>query len=401
MSKNAETQTQELKAKSTSYYSVPIELVIINDELNGRIEPITDADIDRMVNSILEVGQLQPCVVRKDGDFYNLAFGFTRAKAVKRINERKLTEEPLLLKCISARMTDEEALRRNIAENTHRNATTCIDDAHNQQALRDQGMNNTEIAKFYGISNSKVTEYAKLLDLSEKHQMLVHRGKLAKSAAILLLTSACPPERYDEVLKEAKDGQVYSTNKVRAQLREIESELEEAASVAEVSAKDEALEEAETDDREELKGKPSEMVIDPQVALSKEPPKGMGLKEQIERAKKMGHNREEVLSMFGKSKEVKSICDELGLKEEVKKTARFKRTAKEVREFWEEQSGIVDPKPVGDFAKKMVKFLDGHISDKQMQNAFDKLTEELVAWSDASVQDGEEASDLYEEDQEA
>lgn len=101
-------------------------------ELNGRHDL---PDIEWLISSILTVGQLQPVPIRKTGGRPVLTAGYSRWRAVKAINDRQLTPEPIRLLCTLKQQTDKQAFISTIHENIVRNATTPIDDAYNIQKL--------------------------------------------------------------------------------------------------------------------------------------------------------------------------------------------------------------------------------------------------------------------------
>lgn len=114
--------------------------------------------------------------------------------AVFRVRHNKrLHDQEFLLKFTLASCNDTEARELAISENNQRNATTDIDDAHNQNWLREsRGWTETKIARFYGwISNGKpqvnrVTRLRKLLSLSEEIQRKIHDGEMPTEAGVQL-----------------------------------------------------------------------------------------------------------------------------------------------------------------------------------------------------------------------
>jgi ParB/RepB/Spo0J family partition protein len=123
--------TKKYQRGVTEWTLLPEEIEVLA-ELNGRYEL---PDIDYLVKSILAHGQLQPIAIRKTGGKPVLVAGFSRWRAVSKINADGLTPKPLRLRCSYTQLTEKEAFLANIAENSDRNATTPIDDAHNIQRL--------------------------------------------------------------------------------------------------------------------------------------------------------------------------------------------------------------------------------------------------------------------------
>lgn len=177
----------------------------VNDKLNGRWEPHSEDDIDKLANSIAENGQIQPVTVRKVADNrVQLVVGYRRYAAVCKLNKGKKKDDRLKLKCILATANDEESFRKNIKENKDRKSTSPVDDAHNQRRLREEyGWSDTRIAEFYGCSPSMITLLKKILLLPTDVQAKVHRRELALNAAAAMVELT--PEEQIEVLKPEED----------------------------------------------------------------------------------------------------------------------------------------------------------------------------------------------------
>lgn len=118
---------KEYQRGGTEWSLLPEE-IFADPQLNGRFEL---PNIDWIVESVLRVGQLQPVLIRKTGGKPVLVAGFSRWRAVSKINAEHLAPKPLRLRCSYTQQTEKEAFLNNIEENRVRNATTPIDDAHN------------------------------------------------------------------------------------------------------------------------------------------------------------------------------------------------------------------------------------------------------------------------------
>lgn len=155
----------------------------------GRIKPRTKEEVRELADSILEFGQRTPVEFRRLADQkLQLVYGYTRYEAICMINTEIQPDKPLQLRGEIVTCNEEEAFIHNIVENQHRNATSPIDDAHNQRRLReDHGKNNAEITRLYRCSPNKPGQLEKLLLLSSEDQNRVHDGSLSMRAALDLL----------------------------------------------------------------------------------------------------------------------------------------------------------------------------------------------------------------------
>jgi len=191
----------------------PYELTV-NEANRGRHTPPTNDQIVQRAVSMSDLGQIQPVEARRNPDkSLTLTLGYTRNAAARLIREGfahngKTYHNPnFVLQTRVVNCTDDEALKRNIAENTQRNNTSPIDDAHNQNKLSDLGMADQDIADFYGYDlangngSNRVKQYRKLLTLAPKLQNLVHNGLLGVQPALELLD--LPESERDSAVENA------------------------------------------------------------------------------------------------------------------------------------------------------------------------------------------------------
>lgn len=180
--------------KSTTHMLRPDDIEV-RPQLNGRWKDL--ARPDRLIDSLLSLGQIQAVVLRPNPENGNplLVAGFRRILAAKTITKEKLggysPDKPFLIECkLFPVKTDEEALLLNIAENRDRESTSAIDDAHNMDRLhKDHGMKYEDIAKHYGMAVSSVSNRISLLTLAIPIQEAVHKGEMSPTAALQLVGS--------------------------------------------------------------------------------------------------------------------------------------------------------------------------------------------------------------------
>jgi len=170
--------------------------VVVKPELRGRHVAPDHAVIVERALSMLEYGQLQPVTARRDSEKrIVITAGFTRTEAAQLIRTgfefegQQYQDENFKLQVRIIECNDEDAFKQNVVENAHRNETSPVDDAHNQNRLRTQyNMNDAAISRLYGYTNqNKVGRLRKLLMLSTEQQAMVHKGTLTVKAALELL----------------------------------------------------------------------------------------------------------------------------------------------------------------------------------------------------------------------
>jgi ParB family transcriptional regulator, chromosome partitioning protein len=131
--------------------------------------------------SIAQVGVLQPVLVRRVGDRYQLIAGERRWRAARRAG---LTTVPAVV-----RVTDDvSAVEHALVENLHRQDLTPLEEAAAyQQLIEDFGLTHDDVAQRVGKSRSAVTNTLRLLGLPPAVQHLLADGKLSAGHARALL----------------------------------------------------------------------------------------------------------------------------------------------------------------------------------------------------------------------
>lgn len=166
----------EVEGTRTSEYLFLPENLEVHPELNGRHDI---PDIQSLIDSILEHGQLQPVTIRRTAGMPVLVAGFSRWRAVSEINKQKLTQKPLALRCSYTQLTEKQAFLANIEENRVRNATTPMDDAYNLQRLVNvYQLTEQECADAYRCSVSWIKGRLALLEASPEAEKAIRSGRV-------------------------------------------------------------------------------------------------------------------------------------------------------------------------------------------------------------------------------
>ncbi len=210
------------------FYISP-EHIVVRDSQNGRWQPHDDVEINKLVKSFEEFGQLQAVQVRRIQDNkVELVMGYRRVNAALKYNTLH-PDKPMKIKAEATSLNDEEAFQRNIVENRERSETGAMDDAVNQRRLRDDfGWVDTRIAEFYHNTQSYVSQLKKLLLLTTEIQNKVHSRELSLQAALAL--ADLPEAEQTEVATDTDSKTVIK--KVRQ--KKINQGKKQARSLAEV-----------------------------------------------------------------------------------------------------------------------------------------------------------------------
>ncbi|MET0223101.1 MAG: ParB/RepB/Spo0J family partition protein [Terrimicrobium sp.] len=160
--------------------SLPLDL-ITPSPLQPRQE-FRNEHLQELVESIRERGIIQPLIVRKVDDKYELIAGERRWRAAR---ELQLAEAPAIVRTAS----DREVLELALIENLQREDLNPIEEAGAYERLhRDFGLTQEEISKRVGKSRASVANAMRLLDLDSGAQALLKQGRLSVGHAKVLLS---------------------------------------------------------------------------------------------------------------------------------------------------------------------------------------------------------------------
>lgn len=175
----------EMDASSTQNNQVHTDNQIsVDDIMPSKYQPRTEFDeeaLNALVESIKEKGVLQPLLVRKSGDKYELIAGERRWRASKIAG---LKTVPVIEKDLN----DKEVLEVALVENLLRENLSAIEEAEGFQRLIDEFSHTQEaLSQIVGKSRSHIANTLRLLSLPVKIQELVKDGKLSAGHARALV----------------------------------------------------------------------------------------------------------------------------------------------------------------------------------------------------------------------
>lgn len=150
----------------------------------SKYQPRTEFDpeaLNALVESIKEKGVLQPLLVRRQGDQYELIAGERRWRASKIAG---LSEVPVIIK----EMNDQEVLEVALVENLLRENLSAIEEAEGFQRLINEFSHTQEaLSQIVGKSRSHIANMLRLLTLPNEVKALVKEGKLSAGHARALV----------------------------------------------------------------------------------------------------------------------------------------------------------------------------------------------------------------------
>ena len=139
-------------------------------------------EIEELANSIKRHGLLQPILVRKTGDGYEIIAGERRWQACRSLGMEKIPVRFWLA-------NDTEAFEAALVENIQRSDLNPIEEAYGYKRLMERkGMTQSEVAQTVSKGRSTIANALRLLDLPEEAQQLLFEEKITAGHARAILS---------------------------------------------------------------------------------------------------------------------------------------------------------------------------------------------------------------------
>jgi len=178
--------------------SVPIESIDVNPLQPRRV--FQAERLMELAQSIRANGIIQPLVVRKAGDRYQLVAGERRWRAAKMA---ELTEVPVVIRDIP----DEHLLEITLVENIQREDLNPIETATALQRMTAElGLNPEEIGHRTGKDRTTIINFMRLLQLPADLQQLIAERRLSAGHGRCLLSLPTPDSQREVAQKAVTDG---------------------------------------------------------------------------------------------------------------------------------------------------------------------------------------------------
>jgi ParB family transcriptional regulator, chromosome partitioning protein len=187
-----------MEGRSPGLLEVALETIDPNPDQPRR--SFDEPALDELTASIVQLGVLQPLLVRATGARYELVAGERRLRAAGRAG---LATVPVVLV-----ETDREgSLERALVENLHREDLNPIEEAAAYRQLLDEGgLTQQTLADRLGRSRVAITNATRLLELPTGIQKLLVEGRLAAGHGKALLGLADNPFQERLAQRVAQEG---------------------------------------------------------------------------------------------------------------------------------------------------------------------------------------------------
>lgn len=198
--KTKSTSTKETKVVEKVVEKIiqePLE-VKINDVEPNREQPRTNFDEDALIElseSIKQYGIIQPIIVKKRNDYYEIVAGERRWRAAKMAGLKKV---PVIIKEFS----EQEIMEVALIENIQRENLNPIEEAQAYQRLiKEYNLKQDEVAEKVSKSRAAITNSMRLLKLDERVQKMLVEDMISSGHARALLGVEDADKQYNLALE--------------------------------------------------------------------------------------------------------------------------------------------------------------------------------------------------------
>lgn len=192
--KSAKTpKTENMKAEETAELKSGEQMMKINMVEPNRDQPRRNFEEDALLelaDSIKQYGVLQPLIVRKRNDYYEIIAGERRWRAAKMAGVK---EVPVIIK----EYNEQEILEIALIENIQRENLNPIEEAMAfKKLLEEFNLKQDEVAERVSKSRTAVTNSMRLLKLDQRVQQMIIDDMISTGHARALLAIDDPEQQY-------------------------------------------------------------------------------------------------------------------------------------------------------------------------------------------------------------
>ena len=188
----------------------------INEVEPNRLQPrknFNQEALEELAESIKKYGVIQPIVVTKQEDYYEIIAGERRWRASKLAG---LTEIPVIIRENDQRKNKEIALIENIQRedlNAYEKALGI------KNLMEDYSLTQEEVAKILGKSRSSIANSVRILNLNPDVLEFAKQGKLTEGHCKALMAITDPKKQYETAVRMIEKGESVRQAEKKARLK--------------------------------------------------------------------------------------------------------------------------------------------------------------------------------------
>ena len=216
----------EKKLKDGEEIVKQIKVIEIEPNRDQPRKIFDNESLEELAESIKRYGIIQPIIVNKKDDYYEIVAGERRWRAAKKAG---LTEIPCIIRGDDERRNKEIAL----IENIQREDLNPIDKARGFRQLMDEyGMTQQQLSDTIGLSRSGIANTVRILNLDPRVIKLAEEGKLTEGHCRSLMAIQDPDKQYAAAMIIVEKGET---------VRDIERKVKNNKKAQEIDPKYDAI----------------------------------------------------------------------------------------------------------------------------------------------------------------
>ncbi len=173
---------------------VDLKISDVEPDVNQPRKIFDDDKLDELAESIKEHGVIQPIIVSKKDNFYQIIAGERRWRASKKVGLKTI---PAIVREYDERKTREVSL----IENIQRQNLNPIETAKAiKELMEEHDMTQEDISKTLGKSRSSIANTLRVLNLDERVQKMIEAGKISEGHARSIASIDNPEKQYSFAL---------------------------------------------------------------------------------------------------------------------------------------------------------------------------------------------------------
>ena len=175
------TEVQDLKTAKSNETVTELDLNLIEPNRKQPRKYFDETALEELAASLKAYGMIQPIVVKKNGEYYEIIAGERRWRAAKIAGMEKV---PVVLKAWEG----SEAFEAALVENLQREDLNPIEEAEAyEQLIKEYNLRQDEVAEKVSKSRVAITNSLRLLKLDERVRRMVIEEKLKSGHARTLI----------------------------------------------------------------------------------------------------------------------------------------------------------------------------------------------------------------------